>query len=62
MRAEFDGTHEKGVGPRPYPREEVHSMAAKIVIILGKGHGPSSKQTPKPQVFKKKSVFWDLPY
>jgi hypothetical protein len=57
MRTEFDGTHEKGVGPRPYLGEEVHSMATKIVVVLGKGHGSSSKQTPMHQVFKKKSVF-----
>ena len=37
-------------------------MAKKINVVLGKGHGPSSKLTPKEQVFKKKSVFWQLPF
>ena len=62
MRAEFDGTIEKDEGPRPYTGKEVHNMAEKINVVLGKGPGSSSKQTPKHQVFKKKSVFWALPY
>jgi hypothetical protein len=62
MKAEFDGMAEEELGPRPYSGKEVHSMAKKIKVVLGKGHGSSSKQTPKEQVFKKKSVFWQLPY
>ena len=30
--------------------------------MLGKGSGSTSKITPREQVFKKKSVFWELPY
>jgi hypothetical protein len=37
MKAEFDGTAEVGLGPRPYSGKEVHSMAKKINVVLGKG-------------------------
>jgi hypothetical protein len=62
MKAEFDGTVETGSGPRPYSGKEVHNMAKKINVVLGMGPGSSSKLTPKEQVFKKKSMFWQLPY
>ena len=58
MTPEFDGTAEAGVGPRPYEGEVVHNMAKKkINVVLGKNHPLTVKQTPKGQVFKKKSVF-----
>ena len=50
------------MGPRPYDGEVVHNMATKINVVLGKNHPLMVKQTPKGQVFKKKSVFWKLPY
>lgn len=62
MKAEFDGMTEVGVGPRPYDEEVVHNMAKQINVVLGKNHALTVKQTPKGQVFKKKSVFWKLPY
>ena len=62
MTAEFDGTVEKGTGPRPYDGKVVHNMVKKIEVVLGKGSGSTSKITPRDQVFKKKSVFWELPY
>ena len=37
-------------------------MAKKINVVLGKNHPLTVKLTPKDQVFKKKSVFWKLPY
>ena len=37
-------------------------MAKQINVVLGKKHTLTVKQTPKGQVFKKKSVFWKLPY
>ena len=57
MKAEFDGTAEVGVGPRPYDGEVVHNMAKQINVVLGKKHTLMVKQTPKGEVFKKKSVF-----
>jgi hypothetical protein len=62
MKAGFDGTAEVGLGPRPYSGKEVHRMAKEIKVVLGKGPGSSLKKTPMTQVFKKKSVFWQLPY
>ena len=62
MKSEFDDTNEKGKGPRYYPREKVHRMANEINVVLGKGPGSSSKTTSPDQVFKKNSVFWQLPY
>ena len=62
MKAEFDGMAEAGAGPRPYDGEVVHNMAKKINVVLGKNHPLTVKQTPKGQVFKKKLVFWKLPY
>ena len=61
MKAEFDGTTEAGAGPRPYDGEVVHNMAKKINVVLGKNHPLTVKLTPKDQVFKKKSVFGELP-
>ena len=58
MKAKFDGTTEVGVGPIPYEGEVVHNMAKKINVVLGKNHPLTVKQTPKGQVFKKKSMFW----
>ena len=37
-------------------------MAKIINVVLGKNHPFTVEQTPKGQVFKKKSVFWKLPY
>ena len=62
MKAEFDSTAEAAEGPRPYEGEVVHNMAKKINVVLGKNHPLTVKLTPKVQVFKKKSVFWKLPY
>src|SRR4051812_25333368 len=62
MMAQFDNTTEATDGPRPYTRKEVRDMANKIKVFLGKGKGSSSKTTPPKQVFKKKCVFWKLPY
>ena len=62
MKAEFDGTTEVEVGPRPYDGEVVQNMAKQTNVVLGKNHAKTVKQTPKGQVFKKKSVFWKLPY
>ena len=36
MKAEFDGTTEAGVGPRPYDGEVVHNMAKKIMLCLAR--------------------------
>ena len=47
MKAEFDGTVEVGVGPRPYDGEVVHNMAKQINVVLGKNHALMLKQTPK---------------
>ena len=62
MKAEFDGTTELDLGPRPYDVEVVHNMPEQINVVLGKNHTLMVKQTPRNQVFKKKSVFWKLPY
>ena len=62
MKAEFDGTAEAAAAPRPYEGVVVHNMAKKINVVLGKNHPLTVKKTPKGQVFKKKSVFWKLPY
>ena len=62
MKAEFDGRAEAEVVPRPYDGEVIHNMAKQINVVLGKNHALTVKQTPKGQVFKKKSVFWKLPY
>ena len=50
------------MAPRPYDGEVVHNMAKKINVVLDKNHPLLVKLTPKLQVFKKKSVFWKLPY
>ena len=57
MKAEFDDTAEAGAGRWPYEGEVVHNMAKKINVVLGRNHPLTAKQTPKGQVFKKKSVF-----
>ena len=62
MKAKFDGMAEAAEGPRPYEGEVVHNMAKKINVVHGKKHPLTVKLTPKDQVFKKKSVFWKLPY
>ena len=62
MKAECDRTAEVAEGPRPYEGEVVHNMAKQINVVLGKNHAKMVKQTPKGQVFKKKSMFWKLPY
>ena len=62
MKAEFDGTAKAGLGPRPYEGEVVHNMAKKINVVLGKNHALTVKKASKGQVFKKKLVFWKLPY
>ena len=38
MKAEFDGTAEVHVGPRPYDGEVVHNMDKQINVVLGKKH------------------------
>ena len=47
MKAEFDGTAEAAVAPRPYEGEVVHNMAKTINVVLGKNHPLTVKQTPK---------------
>ena len=37
-------------------------MAKKFNVVLGKNHPLTVKLTPKDQVFKKKLVFWKVPY
>ena len=53
---------EVDLGSRPYAGELVQNMTKKINVLLGKNHALTVKQIPRDQVFKKKSVFWELSY
>ena len=64
-KRDFDGSSENGKAPCFRSREEVFSMVKDINIIHGKGRGSTSvprSQDKSTQLWKKRSVLWDLPY
>ena len=60
-KAQFDNTVETG-GPPPHKSGPiVFTMVKNLKVVLGK-NGPKKPVIDKKQVFKKKLVFWNLPY
>jgi len=59
-KTQVDGTREKDVAPRHKSGTAVFRMVKDLKIVLGKHK--SMAKIDKEQVFKKKSVFWQLPY
>ena len=43
MKAEFDGTADVEVVPKPYDGKVVHNMAKQINVVLGKNHSLTVK-------------------
>jgi hypothetical protein len=63
-KRDFDGTKETASAPQHRTGKEILSAVKDINIIHGKGDGstsvPSSRD--KAPLWKKRSLFWDLPY
>jgi len=61
----FKGEQEMRSKPLHHCGKHLHSMLKDVEVIYGKGHG--SKPAPKDEngrapMWKKKSIFWELPY
>ena len=56
----FCGTTEDRQAPQTLTAKDILTKVNKLKVILGKGKG--SKQAPSSSMFKKKSIFKDLPY
>jgi hypothetical protein len=60
MKKQFDGGIEAGTPPRKYCGKDVHDMVKDIQMTYGKG--TKVKATREKPLWKKRSIFWDLPY
>ena len=58
LKAAFDGNSESRVAPIPLTGEQVYEKVKDINVTLGK----FPKEATVPSSWKKKSIFWDLPY
>ncbi|KAJ9536255.1 hypothetical protein OSB04_un000555 [Centaurea solstitialis] len=57
LKSLFDGTIEHRVARQPLNGRTVYSRVKHLDIVFGKG-----RPTPPKNIWKKKSIFWDLPY
>ena len=60
MKKAFNGCQENGVAPKALTGEEVYERVKDIKIIFGKNQ--KQKQSTVKNIWKKRSVFFDLPY
>ncbi|WJX27492.1 hypothetical protein P8452_16304 [Trifolium repens] len=58
LRKAFDGDQENGVAPKPLTGEEVYQRQRAINVDFGK----CQKKSAVKNIWKKRSVFFDLPY
>ncbi|KAK2357161.1 hypothetical protein QL285_094460 [Trifolium repens] len=58
LRKAFDGDQENDVAPNPLTGEEVYQRQRAINVDFGK----CKKKSPVKNIWKKRSVFFDLPY
>ena len=59
LKKTFNGTHETEGGPEPLAGHEVYDRVKDMVTIFGK---TQTKDHAEKNIWKKKSVFFDLPY
>ncbi|XP_058746192.1 uncharacterized protein LOC131619068 [Vicia villosa] len=58
LRKAFNGEQEYGVAPKPLTEEEVYQRQQGITVVFGK----YQKRPIVKNIWKKRSVFFDLPY
>jgi len=58
LRKAFNGEQENGVAPKPLTGEEVYQRQQHINVVFGK----FQKKATVTNIWKKRSVFFDLPY
>ncbi|XP_057443910.1 uncharacterized protein LOC130736075 [Lotus japonicus] len=58
LKKAFNGKSEYGVAPKPLTGEEVYQRQQHVKVIFGK----KKKKPAEKNVWKKRSVFFDLPY
>jgi hypothetical protein len=61
MKDKFNGKTEKRHPPSYLTSHEVYEMIKDVHVILGKRKG-TGKNTDKDDMWKKQSIFWELPY
>jgi hypothetical protein len=61
MKDKFNGKTEKRHPPSHLTSHEVYEMIKDVHVILGKRKG-TGKNTDKDDMWKKQSIFWELPY
>lgn len=60
MKKQFNGKVENGAKPIPFTGEQIWEKVKDVNVILGKGNKKKTREeTP---FWKKKSIFWSLPY
>ena len=59
MKKQFDRNKEDSSAPRAFRGKEVYDMVKDIDVVLGKGR---KLRTREKNIWKKRSIFWDLPY
>ncbi|XP_028782123.1 uncharacterized protein LOC114738254 [Neltuma alba] len=58
LKKVFNGTPEHGLAPKPLIGEEVYRKVERIDVVFGK----NKKIVGEKNIWKKKSIFFDLPY
>jgi hypothetical protein len=61
MKDKFNGNNEKRRSPPHLTGHEVYEMVKDVHVILGK-RKKTGKNTGKVDMWKKQSIFWELPY
>jgi hypothetical protein len=61
MNDKFNGNNEKRHPPSHLTCHEVYEMIKDVHVVLGK-QKRTSKNTGKDDMWKKQSIFWELPY
>lgn len=59
MKKQFDENKEDGLAPRAFRGKKVYDIVKDIDVVLEKGR---QLRTRQKNIWKKRSIFWDLPY
>jgi hypothetical protein len=61
MKYQFNGNTEKRCPPPYLTGQEVYEMVKDAHVVLGK-QKRTGKNTEEDDMWKKQSIFWELPY
>jgi hypothetical protein len=61
MKDQFNGNTERRRPPSHLTGHEVYEMVKDVHVVLDKWKG-TGKKTEKDDMWRKQSIFWELPY